>query len=245
MLIKTALWTMTVYEVGPVKLLVENGWITGDWSCGKIIIYNQQSRVDCNEKSIIFLFRLVVFIHVVGMTMFVILLMTRKMIRMTWQAVTIGYLFRNNSWSTQNETNRSKQLKRSGRAECSSTNESQANACLHFPGPCTLFRNVDIKTPRYWCGSQNTALDKNDSGGTNIFLGICNKNILNNYMWLLHFCFRSANSCSSVAVWQQCDYYYKLHYYYKNVSGASSVTTTTSCTATTSSFQDVPRNIQS
>jgi hypothetical protein len=97
--IETAPCTITVDEVGPVKLLVENGWITGDWSCGKISIYtHQQSRVDCNEESITFLFRLVVFIHFVGMTMFAFLCQHKKW---TQQVVTIGYLFRNNTLSTQ------------------------------------------------------------------------------------------------------------------------------------------------
>jgi hypothetical protein len=94
---------------------------------------DQYSRVNSNDKSVYFLFCLVLFIHFGCMGTIVFLLSTRKMRGKTQQAVTIGYLFGNNSLSTQkNETNCSKQSKRLG-GQCAALQiESQAIADLHI-----------------------------------------------------------------------------------------------------------------
>jgi hypothetical protein len=64
---QTALGTMLVNKVHPVKLLVKNGQIPVDWRSGKIVgCTDQLSSVNCNDDSINFLFRLIVFIHFVA-----------------------------------------------------------------------------------------------------------------------------------------------------------------------------------
>jgi hypothetical protein len=104
--------------------LVENGRITGDRICGKISIYtHQQSGVDCNEQSIIFLFRLVVFIHFdVNDDVCVFVADTKNEMNDTAGGNNRVLISKQYIVYTKNETNRSKQSKRSGGAGCGSAN---------------------------------------------------------------------------------------------------------------------------